>query len=701
MVRRLRYLTTTLLLVMLSLTTLPAGTVLAAYHPTALLDNKVPLNALSVVSIDNVANVTVVPQNVTVGDSEKVDVSLVINITNANTLSPVADLRWNLAFLDPQYFRISSLSATAYYVDTQGVKHNVPIKDIGFPSSSSAYIDFTIGSVSSPNITIYVIASIPTTTKLTSLGTTIEYGLGGSIGNNLVQQLNFANTTVYIVHKPPKVTLTVSPSILGKGVGTPGTVFNISLSIYDASGVYNATVLILNSSNKVIKQWVLDSSVTGNATNFNYLLTWNTTGLPEGNYTVVVKSFDVLGIEPGVANTTIELRKGFIIPKDFSTLSDALKYPGVTSGSVIYVESSIQENSTVVINKSVTIVGSSGVTVTFNNVSTGFRITVPTQISHLSIKGASTVFEVVNVSSPVVIDDVHAIASRFIKVVAPLLINYWNHTIKDSTLNGTQVAYVVGSKNISGKYSEAHLVFSDVIAKNFEVSNLYIVKSNLTTYDSKLGNVVANYSSIQAYDSVLSSWYGVVSTCTCYAHIIAKVTFEGKAVTNAVVTIQNSLATITKYSNSTGYVDVWEPFMKCVNNTVSTDYTASIRASKKGLSTSATADLHTYPIITELALPVPKLNISVTNIFGQKVSNLVPGLVINVSSNYDLLTFNGKAYLVIQLLNSASVVSEVKVEISGSSTQVISMMIPYESGSYSIKVSILLEGLYPVTTSWP
>ncbi len=700
MVRRLRYLTTTLLLVMLSLATLPAGAVLAAYHPTALLDNKVPLNALSVVSIDDVANVTVVPQNVTVGDSEKVNVSLVINITNANTLSPVADLRWNLAFLDPQYFKISSLSATAYYVDTQGVKHNVPVT-IDFPSSSSAYIDFTIGSVSSPNITIYVIASVPTTTNLTSLGTTIEYGLGGSIGNNLVQQLNFANTTVYIVHKPPKITVTVSPSILGKGVGTPGTVFNISLSICDASGVYNATVSILNSSNKVIKQWVLGSSVTGNATNFNYLLTWNTTGLPEGNYTVVVKSFDILGIEPGVANTTIELRKGYIIPKDFSTLSDAIKYPGVTSGSVIYVESNVQENSTVVIDKSVTIVGSSGVTITFNNVSTGFRVTTPTQVSHLSIKGANTVFEVVNVGSPVVIDDVHAIASRFIKVVAPLSINYWNHTIKDSTLNGTQVAYVVGNMNISGKYSEAHLVFGSIVAKNFEVSNLYIVKSNLTTYDSKLGNVIANYSSIQAYDSVLSSWYGVASTCTCYAHVIVKVTFEGKVVTNAAVTIQNSLATITKYSNSTGYVDVWEPFMKCENTTVSTDYTVTIRASKKGLSTSATADLRNYPIITELALPVPKLSISVTNIFGQKVSNLVPGLVINVSSNYDLLTFNGKAYLVIQLLKSGSIISEVKVGISGSGTQVVNVMVPYESGSYSIKVNILLEGLYPVTTSWP
>lgn len=700
MVRRLRYLTTTLLLVMLSLATLPAGAVLAAYHPTALLDNKVPLNALSVVSIDDVANVTVVPQNVTVGDSEKVNVSLVINITNANTLSPVADLRWNLAFLDPQYFKISSLSATAYYVDTQGVKHNVPVT-IDFPSSSSAYVDFTIGSVSSPNITIYVIASVPTTTKLTSLGTTIEYGLGGSIGNNLVQQLNFANTTVYIVHKPPKITVTVSPSILGKGVGTPGTVFNISLSIYDASGVYNATVSILNSSNKVIKQWVLGSSVTGNATNFNYLLTWNTTGLPEGNYTVVVKSFDILGIEPGVANTTIELRKGYIIPKDFSTLSDALKYPGVASGSVIYVESNVQENSTVVIDKSVTIVGSSGVTITFNNVSTGFRVTTPTQVSHLSIKGANTVFEVVNVGSPVVIDDVHAIASRFIKVVAPLSINYWNHTIKDSTLNGTQVAYVVGNMNISGKYSEAHLVFGSIVAKNFEVSNLYIVKSNLTTYDSKLGNVVANYSSIKGYDSVLSSWYGVASTCTCYAHVIVKVTFEGKVVTNAAVTIQNSLATITKYSNSTGYVDVWEPFMKCENTTVSTDYTVTIRASKKGLSNSATADLRNYPIITELALPVPKLSISVTNIFGQKVSNLVPGLVINVSSNYDLLTFNGKAYLVIQLLKSGSIISEVKVGISGSGTQVVNVMVPYESGSYSIKVNILLEGLYPVTTSWP
>ena len=700
MVRRLRYLTTTLLLVMLSLATLPTGAVLAAYHPTALLDNKVPLNALSVVSIDDVANVTVVPQNVTVGDSEKVNVSLVINITNANTLSPVADLRWNLAFLDPQYFKISSLSATAYYVDTQGVKHNVPVT-IDFPSSSSAYVDFTIGSVSSPNITIYVIASVPTTTNLTSLGTTIEYGLGGSIGNNLVQQLNFANTTVYIVHKPPKITVTVSPSILGKGVGTPGTVFNISLSIYDASGVYNATVSILNSSNKVIKQWVLGSSVTGNATNFNYLLTWNTTGLPEGNYTVVVKSFDILGIEPGVANTTIELRKGYIIPKDFSTLSDAIKYPGVTSGSVIYVESNVQENSTVVIDKSVTIVGSSGVTITFNNVSTGFRVTAPTQISHLSIKGANTVFEVVNVGSPVVIDDVHAIASRFIKVVAPLSINYWNHTIKDSTLNGTQVAYVVGNMNISGKYSEAHLVFGSIVAKNFEVSNLYIVKSNLTTYDSKLGNVVANYSSIKGYDSVLSSWYGVASTCTCYAHVIVKVTFEGKVVTNAAVTIQNSLATITKYSNSTGYVDVWEPFMKCENTKASTDYTVTIRASKKGLSTSATADLRNYPIITELALPVPKLSVSVTNIFGQKVSNLVPGLVINVSSNYDLLTFNGKAYLVIQLLKSGSIISEVKVGISGSGTQVVNVMVPYESGSYSIKVNILLEGLYPVTTSWP
>ncbi len=651
------------------------------------------------VSIDEVASAVVEPQNVTVGDSEIVNMTLEINISEANTLSPVADLEWSIVFLEPEYFNVQKTSVEAYYIDVNGVRHDIDVT-VSI-EDSNVYVDFYIGSVDSENITIYVVASTPTTTKLTSLGTTVTYGLGGGIGDTIVQQMGFANTTVYIVHKPPKVSVDVEPKLLGKGVGAPGTIFNISLNVYDASGVYNVSVNIYNESNSLVSQWFFGSDVTGNSTLFSYVISWNTTGLPEGNYTVEVKSYDVLGIEPSIKHVSIELRKGFIIPKDFTKVSEALAYPGLTPGSIIYVESNVTETSTLNIGIPISLVGVGNVFITFQNVDLGFNISSPCSIANLGIKGVETVFKLVNVKGTVTIENVNAIASRFLRIQAPYTIDYWNHTISDSTLNGSRIAYLVGNNTLVGEFIEAYLVFGYFNVSNASISTLSVINSTVSMVNSSILVLEAVGSSMEGINTEVKSWYGVESTYLGYSQVWVRVLFNDKPVKDAYVVLTTELAETYAYTDSEGYAELYGLVTNCTNGVCVTNYTAVIKASKKGLSTSTIVDLSKPPIHVILSLPVPHLSVTVKDIFGRTITELTPGIVLNVSSTYDLLTYVGKAYIEVVLYKNDKPIITSRTPVSDSGTVVVGVMIPYEDGAYTIKVYLKLEELPSIVVTWP
>jgi len=384
---------------------------------------------------------------------------------------------------------------------------------------------------------------------------------------------------------------------------------------------------------------------------------------------------------------------------DFTSLSEALSH--IRPGGLILINGTITEDSTIVIDKEVTIVGLNDVGITLKRKSVAFEIKAPATIAFINISNATTAFKLVN-TSLVYIEGVNAEASKFLEVEAPYESHYWKHVIHRASINATPVAYLVDGGIIKGSYSEVHLVFGDYTVSDAEISSLESINTTVSIHDSKIATLYAVGSSITSYDSVIKSWSGIESTYTGYGKVIVRVLFNGKPVSNAKVKISNSLGSDTASTESDGKATLLGIYAKCVNSVCTYDYSATVTASKKGLKASKTVSLQTTPLTVDVSLPVPTLTIEVKDIFGNVVSELSPGTILSIKSTYDLLTFNGKATVKIVLYkDGVSIASTAIYPSQRKGSVILGVMIPYEDGTYTVKVYLILEGLPSISKSWP
>ena len=642
------------------------------------------------------------PDNTTIPDSGVLRIRLEVNISSADQYVPVADFLWVLSFHDPQLFNLSAASAEGYYLDPENRSYPIQVST-SVREGSLLDVDVYLGSVEVPSVLIMVEVSVPARAVVTGpLGTVVEHSIGGAIGSNAaVQLLSFANTTVYIVHEPPSLTVEVEPSLGGRGLGAPGTLFNITVSAQDPSGVANLSLRIVGSNGSEVWSYAIPSSSTGNATSYSATVTWNSAGVDEGNYTVVVEAFDTLGIEPSRATAAVELRRGFTVPTDFPTITSALSYPGLLNGSVIYVKGRVEEPSSVAVVKRVSIVGVGDAEVVFSGTGFGFILLSPAEVGSLRISGASTAFRIVNTSG-VRLEGVDAVATRFLEVEAPYTSEYWNHTVVQCTLNGSAVAYLIGGGELRGTYAEAHLAFGSYSIESAEVGYLHLVNTTALLNTSSIGTLEAVGSSATGYDTAVSTWIGVESSYTGYATLLVRVTFAGKPVSRAHVVARNSLGAVEATTGSDGYA-LLRPVTEVCSAGCAINRSAFVEAVYKGLRSSSSVDLTHTPIAIEIALPVPSLEVGVRGPWGEPVTGLAPGTLVQVNASFDLKGFTGRAVLRIELLSGGSAIGSIEVLVTGMGSGGILayLFTPFEESVYSIRAVLNLEGLPEVAVSWP
>ncbi|OYT48595.1 MAG: hypothetical protein B6U85_02205 [Desulfurococcales archaeon ex4484_42] len=424
------------------------------------------------------------------------------------------------------------------------------------------------------------------------------------------------------------------------------------------------------------------------------------------NFEIYVKNDIYVGKPPYMPTGGVPIDKPLVAVvgppgsgADFTSLSEALN--AVRPEGLILINGTVIENSTITVDKDVTIVGLNDVGITMRERTVAFSIKAPATIAFLNVSNTTIAFKLVN-TTYTYIESVNAEASKFLEVEAPYESYYWNHIVHEASINATPVAYLIGGGIVKGSYVEVHIVFGDYTVSDAEISSLESINTTVSIHDSKIATLYAVGSSITSYDSVIKSWSGIESTYTGYGKVIVRVLFNGKPVSNAKVKISNSLGSDTASTESDGKATLLGIYAKCVNSVCTYDYSATVTASKKGLKASKTVSLQTTPLTVDVSLPVPTLTIEVKDIFGNVVSELSPGTILSIKSTYDLLTFNGKATVKIVLYkDGVSIASTAIYPSQRKGSVILGVMIPYEDGTYTVKVYLILEGLPSISKSWP
>ena len=226
------------------------------------------------------------------------------------------------------------------------------------------------------------------------------------------------------------------------------------------------------------------------------------------------------------------------------------------------------------------------------------------------------------------------------------------------------------------------------------------IRDRLNT--SSIGTLEAVGSSVTGYDTAVSTWIGVESSYTGYATLHVRVTFAGKPVSGAHVMASNSLGAVEATTGSDGYA-LLRPVIEVCSAGCTINRSAFVEAVYKGLRSSSSVDLTHTPVAIEIALPVPSLEVDVRSPWGEPVTGLAPGMLVQVNASFDLKGFTSRALLRIELLSGGSAIGSIEVPVTemGSGSIIAYLFTPFEESVYSIRAVLNLEGLPEVAVSWP
>ncbi len=618
------------------------------------------------------------PTTIKVGDSEWVNLTYDIYLSNVTSTNPTVAFILTIAGIDPTHFSYSKIKYEVL------IKHEGALIDNATNSASLS----TNSTSELIQLSMYYTSSVPYTNfnlviklsikALSTYGFTDSwnYRLVVSSGSQAYLLTKEGSISVNVYAKPPSVTLiTLQPT---PPVMAPKTLANVSLLVSDASKVKNVSIEVIKEGTTTpITKWV-NTSVSL----YSYLtptITLNTSTWSLGNYSIVVRACDEANVCGSNNVATLIITKVFEVPSIyFSNLTQLIKHPGFLPGSEALVVSDFKEAKSVVIDKAnVTIEGRSLPTITIS-ADKGFII----EASNVTIKGIKVVCNniafYINKTEGVVIDSVQAVASRFIEVNAPIsTVTYWRHVVKDSTLNGEPVAYLVGGGSLSNStYAEAHLLFGTYSLNSTTINNLYSINSTLNLYDTK----VSKKSTLFTNESI-------------YWSLIVKVTFAGKPVPGATVSISNNMTSARLTTGSEGTVKYYVIYEKYINGSlVARANETTIEASKFTLRNS-TKILINEPKNVTLALPAPKVKMMVTAINGTKVVKAVPGELLNVSVS---TTISIPYRIELQVILNSTVISDVLKYTAVPNNEFI-VATPYSKGTMELVVNVIVGNLPPIT----
>lgn len=633
-----------------------------------------------------------VTNSTVVGDGSVATANLIVNITGISG-PPAADIGWTLE-LNSAIFNITGVTASVSYVDDTGnVYIATPTVD-HLPKGVD--ISFKLGSTTSSSLLINITAYIPVLPGIVNeAGIPVAYIITAR-SSDAYETVN-SNMTIYIVPEPPSISVSVAPLLV-----SPGVPVTVNVSAVDGSGVENVSLMVLFNGSKPVFQQVWGSSETGNPTVFEASVKVLNTSL-KGDYTVVVEACDILG---NCANATasFNVTDVFTVPGDFASLSEALASPVVTDGVTLAVTGIVEEAATVVVSKSVSIVGViPGAKVVFGEgTAYGFNLTSGgASVENLVVEGAETGFLLC--SSGNTISGVEVTGARFLEVCS---LDYLDNVVEDSLLNGTPVLYVyANTTSLSGSYAEAYLYAGSYTLEGFMADYLEAAQSSIVAHASSL-SVIRDLggSNITLYDSNFSSYAGTgTSRLEAYRSLDVTVLYAGGPFEGAGVRVEGALLEEPLLA-ATG-ADGVAAFTVLVarGSTVIEAYntTVAVTAEYMGLQASATVDLEETSSL-QLELPVPSLAAELTDLLGNTVNEIKPGQLLRVNVTYALQGFTGSANLTAILLKNGEEIVSTTIPL-GTDTSSLELLVfvPWEKGNYSIIVRLDLESLTPIEKQLP
>ena len=633
-----------------------------------------------------------VTSNVTIGDGGVAVVSLVTNITGISE-TPAAVISWSLKNLDS--FDLSKVNATVVYRDQYGWHTGTPELDVD-TAKKIVSVSFEIDSTTSSTLLINVTLYLPALPGIINQGgLSIPYS--AAIASGGTQEFPSGSITVYIVPEPPLLSLSVYPSIV-----SPGLPVTINASARDGSGVANLTLRVLYNGSTVYEK-VVNSSVTGNATAFSTSFTVPGDKLAKkGVYNVVLQACDIIG-NCGEATKNITVTNVFYIPGNFTSLSEALASPSVGDNVTLAIRAPVNESSTVAVSKKVTIAGiTSNAAIVFSNTSYGLNITVPgVTVKDLKISGADTGFLVC--SDKLAVSGVSVEGKHFLEVCST---SYLDNVVTNSSLNGIPVYYSYEeTKTISGEYSEMYLFEGNYTLAGTVANYLETFRSSIEARNSSISSLVdLGGSSIELYDTSLASYTGsTTSRLVAYSSLLVKVLYNDEGLGGVNITVKGALLStpVKTVTNESGEVFLEIPIARGTASITEENTTVMIIASYLGLTTNATVDLATTHSVT-LSLPSPSLQAVLRDIFGNAVTQIKPGQIVEVDANYSLQGFTGDANITAILYRDGNVVSKVTVPL-GNNADSLSMMVfvPWMPGTYTVEIKLELQGLPPIVIKLP
>jgi len=609
------------------------------------------------------------PSAISVGDSETVNYTFKASLSQVTSTSPTVSIILTITGINQNHFRTSAISYDVLITHLGSAVANLSnatTLTYNATSSTLQLSTYYTGALPYTDVNLTITLHVPAA-KVYNVSDAWNYRLVVGSGSQPYLLTDEGSSTISITPKPPSLSITsVEPSPL---ILAPGVFINVSAVSSDASNVSNVSLIMINASGSTVSKQVINVSAPTASVGFSV----GTTGLPEGDYVLQIRSCDTLNI-CAVKELNVTLTRTFTVPSTyFRSIEDVLKHPGFTQGSRILVTGKVTEYSTVNVTiPNIVIAGNGTVESKASSVFALSGVRNVT-VANITIKCNGTAFTLIK-STNVTISGVSVSGVRFIKVEAPVnTTTYWSNTIVKSTLNGKPVLYLVGGGIVSNAtYSETHLLFGNYVLNNTALGNAYVVNSSITAYDSPATTLNLTYSNMSRY------WT-----------LTVKVLFAGSPVEGALVRVTNNVTSVTLTTNAEGVAKTYllgEQYVNGVRTLVAGPTTVTASKLTFEANTTVTVNKTTTAVLN---LPAPKCSMALTTLEGKQVSKALPGEVLKVTLNASIST----VYTIkLEVVQDGNVVATITKQ-TGSRQNEFLISPGYGAGSIEVKAYIYIAGM--------